>query len=113
MNFLGDQSRPTFLKPNLDYTSGLNQERLNDVETELELAKFSSFSNLAMETQRKQLPIFKSYMKILYALETSRVVVVVGETGFNSAHFAGTHEKFLTYMNLIKDRASQHSCRSI
>ena len=81
MSLLGDHSRPTFLKPNLDYTSGLNQERLNDVETELEPAKFSSFSNLAMDTQRKQLPIFKSYMKILYALETSRVVVVVGETG--------------------------------
>jgi len=73
--------KPVFAKPNLDYSSSLAEERLNSTELEQELAKFSSFSNLAIETQRKQLPIYKSYKQILYALETSRVVIIVGETG--------------------------------
>ena len=74
-------NKPVFAKPNLDYTSSLAEERLNSTELELEVAKFSSFSNVAIETQRRQLPIYKSYKQILFALETNRVVVVVGETG--------------------------------
>jgi HrpA-like RNA helicase len=76
-----DFARPKFAKPNLDYASSLAEERLNSAELELEVAKFSQFTNVAVETQRKQLPIYKSYKQILYALETNRVVVVVGETG--------------------------------
>lgn len=77
-----DFARPKFAKPNLDYTSSLAEERLNSTELELEVvAKFSQFTNVAIETQRKQLPIYKSYKQILYALETNRVVVIVGETG--------------------------------
>lgn len=72
---------PKFVKPNLDYTSSLAEERLNSTELEYEIAKFSTFSNVAIETQKRQLPIYKSYKQILYALETNRVVVVVGETG--------------------------------
>lgn len=70
-----------FLKPNLDYSSSLALERLNEVESQYELVKFNSFSTLALDVQRKQLPIYKYKEQILYALETHRVVVVVGETG--------------------------------
>lgn len=65
-----------FLKPNLDYSSNLQTERLNEIESELELVKFNTFSNLALDVQRKQLPIYKYREQILYALETHRVVVV-------------------------------------
>ena len=47
----------------------------------MELAKFNSNVDLSMDVQRQQLPIFKVREHILYALETHRVVVVVGETG--------------------------------
>ncbi len=73
--------KPVFARPNLDYHSSLSDERLNSTELELEFAKFSSFSTVAIDTQRRQLPIYKTYKQILYALETSRVVVIVGETG--------------------------------
>ena len=73
--------KPMFAKPNLDYTSSLAQDRLNEAESELEIAKFSTFSNVALETQRRQLPIYGKYKQILYALEMNRVVIVVGETG--------------------------------
>lgn len=78
--------KPMFAKPDLDYTSSLAQERLNEVESELEIAKFSTFSNVALETQRRQLPIYAKYKQILYALETNRVVIVVGETGKSTAN---------------------------
>lgn len=70
-----------FQKPNLDYSSNLQTERLNEVESEFELVKFNSFSTLALDVQRKQLPIYKYREQVLYALETHRVVIVVGETG--------------------------------
>ena len=70
-----------FQKPNLDYSSNLQTERLNEVESEFELVKFNSFSTLALDVQRKQLPIYKYREQVLNALETNRVVIVVGETG--------------------------------
>jgi len=77
--------KPQFLKPNVEYSgssvSNTNLERLNEVENEFELAKFNSNSDLAIDVQRQQLPIFKNRNHILYALETNRVVIVVGETG--------------------------------
>ncbi len=78
--------KPQFLKPNVEYigssvVSNTNSERLNDVENEFELAKFNSNSDMAIDVQRQQLPIFKNRNHILYALETNRVVIVVGETG--------------------------------
>ena len=80
-NFL----KPQFLRPNVEYTGNLvsntNSERLNEIENEFELAKFNSNSDMAMDVQRQQLPIFKNRNHILYALETNRGVIVVGETG--------------------------------
>jgi HrpA-like RNA helicase len=58
-----------------------NLERLNEIENEYELAKFNVNSDMALDIQRQQLPIFKNRNHILYALETNRVVIVVGETG--------------------------------
>lgn len=75
------QFRPQFLRPNVDNASNINSERLNEVETEFELAKFNANQDLSIEVQRQQLPVFKHRNQILYALETNRVVVVVGETG--------------------------------
>lgn len=88
-----------FLKPNLDYISNLQIERLNEKETEYELVKFNSFSNLALDVQRKQLPIYKYREQILYALETHRVVVVVGETGSGKSTQLPQYlmEKYLYY----------------
>ena len=71
--------RPKFIRPNVD--SCIDTERLNELESEQELAKFSIHGDLSLEVQRQQLPIFKHRNQILYALETHRVVVVVGETG--------------------------------
>ncbi len=68
------------MRPNVDNASNTSIERLNEVETELEPAKLN-VSDLSIEVQRQQLPIFKSRNQILYALETHRVLVVVGETG--------------------------------
>ena len=78
--------KPQFLKPNIEYagssvTSETNLERLNEIENEYELAKFNVNSDMALDIQRQQLPIFKNRNHILYALETNRVVIVVGETG--------------------------------
>ncbi|CAF0862566.1 unnamed protein product [Brachionus calyciflorus] len=71
--------QPKFLRPNLD--DSIQTERLNELENEFEIAKYNKHSDLSLEVQRKQLPIFKYKNQILYALETHRVVVVVGETG--------------------------------
>jgi ATP-dependent RNA helicase DDX35 len=76
MSFL----KPQFLRPNIDNSSSIITERLNETETEYEPVKFNT-SDLSIEVQRQQLPIFKSRNQILYALETHRVLVVVGETG--------------------------------
>ena len=77
--------KPQFLKPSVDYIGSTigntNTERLNEIENEFELAKFNSNSDMAIDVQRQQLPIFKNRNHILYALETNRVVIVVGETG--------------------------------
>ena len=79
--------KPQFMKPNIEYTGGsaatsdTNLERLNEVENEFELAKFGLNGDMALDVQRQQLPIFKNRNHILYALETHRVVIVVGETG--------------------------------
>jgi ATP-dependent RNA helicase DDX35 len=75
--------KPQFLKPTSDYIGSSNTsiERLNETENEFELAKFNSNSDMALDVQRQQLPIFKQRNCVLYALETNRVVIVVGETG--------------------------------
>lgn len=72
--------KPKFLKPNIDESLNINAERLNEAENEFEFAKSSS-SDLSLDVQRQQLPIFKYRNEILYALETHRVVIIVGETG--------------------------------
>jgi ATP-dependent RNA helicase DDX35 len=78
-------SRPPaiFLKPNNNeiIQTSINVERLSEIETEKELAKYNANSDLSIEVQRQQLPIFKSRNQILYALETHRILVLVGETG--------------------------------
>jgi ATP-dependent RNA helicase DDX35 len=81
MSFNPSYSKPQFLKPNIDYAGNITSERLNETENELELAKPNSFGDMALDVQRQQLPIFKNKNSILYALETHRVVIVVGETG--------------------------------
>jgi ATP-dependent RNA helicase DDX35 len=80
--------KPKFLKPNLDSSdhsasssSSTNLERLNELESEHELAKFNTNRDLSLDVQRQQLPIFRIRNHILYALETHRVLVVIGETG--------------------------------
>lgn len=74
--------KPKFLRPNLDYnTSNIQVERLNEAENDLELAKFNTHDEMSIDVQRQQLPIFKYRNQVLYALETHRVVVVIGETG--------------------------------
>jgi HrpA-like RNA helicase len=73
---MAEHGQIKFLKPNLDYSSSLQTERLNEIESEQELAKFNTFSTLALDVQRKQLPIYKYREQILYALETHRVVIV-------------------------------------
>lgn len=79
---MSSQLKPKFLRPNLDYANtNINAERLNEVEAEHELAKFNGYNEMSLEVQRQQLPIFKYRNQILYALETHRVVVVIGETG--------------------------------
>lgn len=86
------------MKPNLNYpsssTTTSNQpessqsakatveiERLNELESELQLAPYNRFADHSIAVQRQQLPIFKCRNQILYALETHRVVVMIGETG--------------------------------
>jgi ATP-dependent RNA helicase DDX35 len=73
--------KPQFLRPNVENPSNITAERLNEIESELEPAKFSASADLSTEVQRQQLPIFKTRNQLLYALETHRVLVVVGETG--------------------------------
>lgn len=76
-----DSMRPKFLKPSTDY-GNINAERLNEAESEFELIKFSANNDeMSIDTQRKQLPIYNHRDQILYALETHRVLVIVGETG--------------------------------
>jgi HrpA-like RNA helicase len=75
----------TFLKPSGYVASSGNDnlgiERLNEIENEFEFAKFNSNIDQSIDVQRQQLPIYKHRDQILYALETNRVVVIVGETG--------------------------------
>jgi ATP-dependent RNA helicase DDX35 len=83
-------SKPKFLRPRLDDYGAegggdgggaIASDRLNELENQYELAKFNSHADMSMNVQRQQLPVFKHRNEILYALETSRVLVVVGETG--------------------------------
>lgn len=60
--------------------SVVDVERLNETEIEYQLLAHNR-SDLSIAVQRQQLPIFKSRNQILYALETHRVVVIIGETG--------------------------------
>jgi ATP-dependent RNA helicase DDX35 len=75
--------KPKFIKPQLDDygNESIGSDRLNELESEQELAKFNSFGNMSMNVQRQQLPVFKHRSELLYALETTRVLIVVGETG--------------------------------
>lgn len=102
MSRFGDRPR-ALIKPNLNYTGSTgsssstqpagpevtNQpgkatfeiERLNELETESQLAPYNRYADHSITVQRQQLPIFKYRNQILYALETHRVVVMIGETG--------------------------------
>lgn len=75
--------KPKFLKPNINYTGNesLDSERMNEIESQYEIAKYNPNVDMSMEIQRQQLPIYKYRNQILYALETHRVLIVVGETG--------------------------------
>ena len=73
--------KPQFLRPNVENLSNINEERLNEIENEQELVKYNANQDTSIDVQRQQLPIFISRNQILYALETHRVLVVVGETG--------------------------------
>ena len=65
--------KPKFLKPSND---SLDTERLNEVESAYELAKYNPNADTSMDVQRQQLPIFKYRNQILYALETHRVLII-------------------------------------
>lgn len=84
---MSQYQKPKFLRPNLDYNSGgtsnsvTNVERLNEVENEFQLVAYNRNQDMSIMVQRQQLPIFKYRNQILYALETNRVVVIIGETG--------------------------------
>jgi hypothetical protein len=72
-------SKPHFLKPNTTFTGNvsLDTERLNEVEAQSELAKYTLDGDIGLDLQRRQLPVFKYSQQILYALETHRVVIIV------------------------------------
>lgn len=78
-------ARPKFQKPNLDYASSgsstVGLERLSELESEHEPVKYNTHRDMSMDVQRQQLPVFKSRNQFLYALETSRVLIIIGETG--------------------------------
>ena len=71
--------KPQFLKPNISplaNTAIIDTERLNEFESQFEVAKFNISGESSIDTQRQQLPIFKYRNQILYALETHRVVII-------------------------------------
>ena len=87
-----NNTRPKFLKPSLfddgdrnaptdSNKSAATIDRLNELESQHELVKFNANRDSSIQVQRQQLPIFKYRNQILYALETHRVLIVVGETG--------------------------------
>ena len=71
--------KPQFLKPNVSSVANptiLETERLNEFESQYELAKYNVNNDTSIDAQRQQLPIFKYRNSILYALETHRVVII-------------------------------------
>lgn len=94
---MSEFGRSRLVKPNLSYNSSHHQseatahnttakatvevERLNELESEYQLAPFNRYTDHSIAVQRQQLPIFKYRNQILYALETHRVLIMIGETG--------------------------------
>lgn len=62
---------------------GVNVERSSGSEDALDvpLVAFNPNGNLSLRQQSMLLPIYQSKERILYALETYRTVIIVGETG--------------------------------
>lgn len=94
---MSEFGRSRLVKPNLGYNSSSSNpssesaasgqkatvevERLNELESEFQLAPFNRYADHSITVQRQQLPIFNYRNRILYALETHRVLVLIGETG--------------------------------
>lgn len=71
---VGENAASAEDRPAADNQSSLNDD-LNSTIV------FNSNSSLAMDQQRKRLPVFKHRTEILFALETYQTVILVGETG--------------------------------